>query len=134
MNHAPASVDDYIAGFPPDVQETLRRVRAAVRTAAPDAEERMSYRMPALFQHGVLVYYAAFKHHLGVYPPVRDEALRAEVAPYAGPKGNLQFSYGKPVPYDLIARIVASRLRDNLAEAGARRPVKSKVPAKRTVR
>lgn len=131
MTRVPGSVDEYIAGFPPEVQEILRRVRATVCAAAPEAEERISYRMPALVQGGVLVYYAAFKHHLGLYPPVEDEALRKKVARYAGPKGNLQFPYSEPIPYDLIGEIVESRLRANLARASARRPVKSKPRARR---
>jgi uncharacterized protein YdhG (YjbR/CyaY superfamily) len=128
MGPVPASIDEYIAAFPPEVQEILRRVRATVRAAAPQAEERISYRMPALFQNGVLVYYAGFKRHLGMYPPVEDEALQQKVTPYAGPKGNLQFPYREPIPYDLIARIVKSRLRANEAAARARRPAKSKAP------
>jgi uncharacterized protein YdhG (YjbR/CyaY superfamily) len=134
MSDVEKMVDEYIAGFPPDVQAILRRVRATVRAAAPQAEERISYRMPALFQDGVLVYYAAFKRHIGLYPPVQDAALRAEAEPYAGPKGNLQFPYSEPVPYDLVARIVKSRLRDNLARTSARRPAKSTDPAKRAAR
>jgi uncharacterized protein YdhG (YjbR/CyaY superfamily) len=134
VRDVPATVDEYIEAFPEEVRTILRRVREAVRTAAPQAEERISYRMPALFQHGVLVYYAAFKRHIGLYPPVKDEALRAEAAPYAGPKGNLQFPYSKPVPCDLIARIVESRLRANLAATSGRRAVKSKVSARRTAR
>lgn len=124
------TVDEYIDGVPVEIQEILRKVRAAVRAAAPEAEERISYGMPALFQHGVLVYYAAFKRHIGLYPPVRDEKLRAKVARYAGPKGNLQFPYAEPIPYDLIAQIVASRMRENLAKTSASRAAKS-VPAKR---
>ena len=134
MSDVPASVDAYIAGFPPEVQEILRRVRATVIAAAPEAEERISYRMPALFQDGVLVYYAAFKRHIGLYPPVEDEALRAQVARYAGPKGNLQFPYAEPIPYELIARIVESRLRDNRARTSATRPAKSRATAGRTAR
>jgi len=114
---APTTVDEYIRGFPAPVQEVLRAVRAAARTAAPQAEERLSYRMPALFQGGVLLYYGAFKHHLGLFPPVEDPALRQRAAPYAGPKGNLQFPYHAPMPMDLIVAIVASRLRAHEAKA-----------------
>ena len=108
-------VDDYILLFPANVQTILHKVRATVRKAAPAAEERISYRMPAFFQDGVLVYFAAFKKHIGLFPPVRDESLQATVAPYAGPKGNLQFPLDKPVPYTLIAKIVRARLKENRA-------------------
>ena len=107
------SIDAYIAGFPREVQAILKNVRATVRAAAPKAEERISYRMPAFFQDGVLVYFAAFKKHIGLYPPVRDAKLRASVARYAGPKGNLQFPLDEPIPYTLIRRIVKVRLREN---------------------
>ena len=95
------TVDEYIAASPPAVQALLREVRRVVRAAAPEAEECLSYRIPAFKQAGVVVYFAAFKGHIGLYPPIRgDAALTAAVAPYAGPKGNLQFPYGKPLPLD----------------------------------
>jgi uncharacterized protein YdhG (YjbR/CyaY superfamily) len=121
----PTTIDEYIAGFPADVQAVLRAVRATVRRAAPRAEERISYRMPAVFQNGVVVYFGAFKHHLGVFPPVRDRALRTRLAPFAGPKGNLQFPYDKPIPHALIAAVVRARLAENLGTR-AKRPAKSK--------
>lgn len=113
---APATIDDYIGSFPPAVQDILRAVRATARAAAPDAQERISYRMPALFQRGVLVYYGAFQHHIGLFPPVTDPALKARAAPYAGPKGNLRFPYAAPLPHALIHDIVATRLQANLAK------------------
>ena len=121
---APASVDEYIAAFPADIQAVLRSVRATVRAAAPDAEERISYRMPALFQHGrVVVYFAAFKQHIGLYPPVEDPEVCARVAPYAGPKGNLRFPYDQPMPHGLIAAVVETHLRGRPSTPGpARRP------------
>ncbi len=113
---SPATVDEYIASFSPEVQAVLQAVRQAIRAAAPQAEERISYRMPALFQRGAVVYYGAFKRHLGLYPPPVDEpGLRDRVAPYAGPKGNLQFPYREPLPLDLIAEVVRARLKANLA-------------------
>lgn len=120
MSTAPggaAAVDAYIAAFAPEVQAVLRAVRQAARAAAPQAEERISYRMPALFQRGAVVYYGAFKQHLGLYPPVvaSDAALLARVERYAGPKGNLQFCYADPLPLDLIADVVRARLQANLA-------------------
>lgn len=120
MNSGPATVDEYIRCFSPSIQAALRAVRATVRRAAPLAEERISYRMPALFQGGAVVYYGAFKSHLGMFPPVQDPALLARVAPYAGPKGNLQFPYSEPLPLELIAAVVHARLGSNAAKAAAR--------------
>ena len=110
----PKDIDEYIGGFQPDVQAILHRARETVRDAAPDAEERISYRMPAFFQGGVVVYFAAFKKHIGVYPPVADETLKPALARYAGPKGNLQFPLAEAIPYALIRRVVKARLRENL--------------------
>ena len=106
MNAAPATVDEYIGRFPPNIQAVLRTVRATVQQAAPQAEERISYGMPALFQNGAVVYFGAFKNHLGLFPPVEDPALLDRVAPYAGPKGNLRFPYSQPMPLSLITAIV----------------------------
>jgi uncharacterized protein YdhG (YjbR/CyaY superfamily) len=118
----PTTVDGYIAAFPPEVQRILQRVRQVVREAAPEAREVISYRMPALRQGGVLVYFAAFKNHIGLYPPVRgDAALEEAIAPYAGEKGNLRFPFDEPIPYDLIARIAALRLKQVLAKAVIKR-------------
>jgi len=125
MNAVPATVDEYIESFPPNIQAVLRAVRATVREAAPQAEERISYRMPALFQSGAVVYYGAFKSHLGLFPPVEDPALLAKVAEYAGPKGNLQFPYSRPMPHQLIAAVVQARVRSNAAKAAAK-PGRSK--------
>lgn len=119
---APESVEAYIATFAPPVREILGTLRQAVREAAPEAEERISYRMPALFQHGVLVYYAAFKRHIGLYPPVPEGPLRAQLARHAGPKGNLQFPLGEPLPLALIQAVVRARLAANLARAGLAAP------------
>ena len=122
---AACDVDAYIEQFPADVREILNAVRATVRAAAPEAEERISYRMPALFQDGAVVYFAAFKHHIGLYPPVADPAVRAKVARYAGPKGNLQFPYSEPIPHALIAAVVRARLAANRAKAAAKAAGKS---------
>ena len=91
------TVDDYIATFAPDVQVILQKIRQTVTAAAADAEETISYRIPAFKLKGTLVYFAAFKKHIGFYPPVRggDSLMRA-VKPYAGPKGNLQFHSESP--------------------------------------
>ena len=122
MAAPPADVDAYIASFPPDVQAVLQKVRATVRASAPDAHEVISYRMPALKQHGVLVYFAAFKHHIGFYPPIRGDArLEQAAARYAGEKGNLRFPLDEPIPYPLIGRLTTLRARQDRAAAQARR-------------
>ncbi len=109
----PPSVDAYIASSPPQVQPILEAIRMTVRKAAPTAEERISYRMPAYFLGGggVLVYFAAFKKHIGLYPPVHERSLKPLVARYAGPKGNLQFPLSEPIPHALITKIVKARVK-----------------------
>lgn len=115
-------IDEYIASFPPGVRAILRRIRATVAATAPDASEKISYRMPAFVQDGILIYFAAFKNHIGVFPPVSgDPRLERSLSRYKGPKGNLKFPLDEPVPYHLIKRIVALRLRQNVARAKARR-------------
>jgi uncharacterized protein YdhG (YjbR/CyaY superfamily) len=107
----PRTADEYVATFAPDIQTILNKIRQTVKAAVPEAEETISYGMPAFKLKGVLVYFAAFKKHIGLFPPVRgDESLMRAVRPYAGPKGNLQFPLGKPIPYALIRRIVKIRV------------------------
>lgn len=112
-----ASVDDYIDRADPQVRERLRAVRQAVRDAVPDATECISYQMPALRRARVFFCYAAFRRHLGVYPPVQDPALTAELARYRGPKGNLQFPLDEPLPCALIARVAQALARQYAAPA-----------------
>lgn len=119
---APTSIDEYIAGFSPEVQGLLSRVRQVVRKAAPQAQEVLSYRMPALKQNGILVYFAAFKSHIGLYPPVTgDPSIQKAIALYAGEKGNLRFPLDEPIPYDLIARITELRVKQDSAKAVGKR-------------
>jgi uncharacterized protein YdhG (YjbR/CyaY superfamily) len=114
-------VDEYIAGFPPKARAALRKVRGAVRKAAPDAEETISYRIPALRGNGILVFFAAFKNHIGMFPPVRgDKRLVAALTRYRGPKGNLRFPLTEPMPLALIARIVKLRVKQDREKAAAR--------------
>lgn len=118
----PKIIDGYISQFPADVQAILEKVRATIRQAAPEAKEVISYQMPALKQHGILVYFAAWKKHIGLYPPISgDKAIEKAVARYAGPKGNLQFPLDEPIPYDLIERIVKLRVKQDSARAEAKR-------------
>lgn len=116
----PKDVDEYIESFSIEVQAILRRVRETVRVAAPQAREVISYRMPALKQNGILVYFAAFKGHIGLYPPgTGDARLQKALAPYAGPKGNFRFPYDKPIPYELISRITQLRVKQDSAKPAA---------------
>lgn len=117
----PRTVDEYIAASLPEVQPLLKRIRKTVRAAAPQAEETISYGMPAFKQSGIVVYFAAFKKHIGLYPPVRgDRKLMRDAAAFAGDKGNLKFPLGKPVPYELIRRVVRHRLLAQQSKASAR--------------
>jgi uncharacterized protein YdhG (YjbR/CyaY superfamily) len=118
----PTTIDDYIAGFPPKVRTILKKIRATVASAAPEAEEVISYRIPAFKQHGILIYFAAFTSHIGVYPPISGDArLEKALARYTGPKGSLKFPLEEPIPYDLIRRIVTLRVKQNTTKAAARR-------------
>lgn len=119
-----ASIDEYIAAFPLDVQAILQKIRATIAKAVPKAQERISYRIPAFALDGDVIYFAAFKKHIGVYPPVRDARLKKEVARYAGPKGNLQFPLTQRIPYALIGRIAKARAKENAARAAVRRTKK----------
>lgn len=115
-------IDAYIASFTKPVQAKLRQVRRTIRAAAPKATEVISYRIPAYRQHGMLVYFAGFKNHIGLYPPVRgDAALAKAVAKYAGPKGNLKFPHDEPLPLPLIARIVRHQVKQDSARARAKK-------------
>jgi uncharacterized protein YdhG (YjbR/CyaY superfamily) len=118
----PKDVDSYIAGFPKEVRTLLTKVRRTIRAAAPKASEVMSYNIPAYRQHGILVYFAGFKAHVGLYPPVRgNAALAKSVAKYAGPKGNLKFPYDQPLPLALIGRIVRYKVKQDLARVAAKK-------------
>ena len=121
----PANFDEYAAAFPPEVQAALRQVREAVLKAAPEAIEIISYQMPAVRHHGILVYFAAFKRHIGFYPPIRGDArLEQAAAPYAGDKGNLRFPLDRPMPLGLIEQLTRLRVAQDRAKAvaGARKP------------
>lgn len=130
---APADIDGYIAEAPAKVRPILKKIRATIRKAAPGATEVISYRMPAFRGRGILLYFAAFKAHIGVFPPIRgDAALEKALAPYRGPKGNLQFPLAEPIPYDLIARIASLRMWQDAAGATKKKTAPAKKrPAKR---
>ena len=122
---APRTIDEYIAGFPPEIQQLLEQIRTTIRAAAPDAEEAISYQMPTFRLQGNLVHFAAFKNHIGFYPaPTGIEEFKAELSAYKGSKGAVQFPLDRPMPLDLIRRIVQFRVNENLAKAEAKRKKK----------
>jgi uncharacterized protein YdhG (YjbR/CyaY superfamily) len=113
----PASIDEYIASFPPNVQAILETIRMTIRNAAPEAQETISYNMPAFTMGGVVVYFAAFKKHIGFYPPVKADAkLEKAKSAYLGEKGNLRFPLDQPIPYALIESLVKARVKQMLSK------------------
>jgi uncharacterized protein YdhG (YjbR/CyaY superfamily) len=116
-----STIDEYIAAFPEDVQKVLQEVRSTIKAAAPEAEEKISYQMPAFTYKGNLVYFAAFKNHIGFYPiPSGIEEFKEDLAVYKQGKGSVQFPYDRPMPLDLITRIVKFRVRENINKAGGK--------------
>jgi uncharacterized protein YdhG (YjbR/CyaY superfamily) len=114
----PNNIDEYIASFSPEVQAILEKIRLTIRNAAPDARETISYNIPTYTLGGALVHFAAFKKHIGFYPPVRGDAkLEKAISAYAGEKGNLRFPLDQPIPYSLIERIVKLRVKQMLSKA-----------------
>jgi uncharacterized protein YdhG (YjbR/CyaY superfamily) len=112
VNQRFASVDDYIGSFPADVQAILEEVRRTIRRVVPSAGETISYQIPTITLEGIpLLYFAGWKHHVSLYPaPTGDEAFERELAPYRSAKSTVKFALGKPVPHNLIERLVALRL------------------------
>ncbi len=107
------TMDEYIASFPKTIQELLERMRHTIREAAPEAVETISYQMPTFKLNGNLVHFAAFKHHIGFYPtPSGIEAFKKELATYESSKGSVQFPMDKPIPLDLVKRIVEFRVKE----------------------
>ena len=122
MPTAPTTINEYIAGFPTDVQKILQKVRDTIRKAAPRAEETISYKMPTFNLDGRhLIYFAAYKKHIGVYPvPSGDEKFKEQIARYQAGKGTLQFPLDQPIPYTLIARIVKLRAKESRVQSAAK--------------
>ncbi|WP_149304550.1 iron chaperone [Pareuzebyella sediminis] len=118
----PDNVDGYISMFPDSVQRVLRKVRATVLEAAPQAEETISYGMPAFRYHGILVYFAGYANHIGFYAtPTGHKKFEKALANYKQGKGSVQFSLDKPIPYDLISEIVTFRVAENLEKKTKKR-------------
>jgi len=118
---APRTIAEYIAGFPSDVRERLVKIRMTIRKAAPEAEETINYQIPTFTLKGNLVHFAAFKNHIGFYPTSTGiEKFKNELSDYEGAKGSVKFPYDKPVPFDVISKIVKFRVKENLERAEAR--------------
>ncbi len=114
----PRSIDDYIVGFPPAVREALEILRGTIQEAAPGATEAIKYGMPCFVLHGNLVYFAAFKRHIGLYSvPVDEPEFRAELVPYVQGKGSVQFPLNQPLPLDLITRLITFRVKAHRQKA-----------------
>ena len=109
------NIDEYIAGFPQDVQQVLEKIRATIRKAAPDAKEAINYGIPTFTLNGNLVHFAAFKNHIGFYPaPSGIEQFKDELSAYELAKGSVQFPLDQKIPYGLITKIVKFRVKENL--------------------
>ena len=117
----PSTIDEYIAAAPREVQPILRRVRATIHKAAPEATEAMKYRLPTFVLGGNLVHFGAFKNHIGFYPtPSGTAKFKRELSVYEGAKGSIRFPLDQPIPYDLITRIVEFRVKETLEKAAAK--------------
>lgn len=109
------TVDEYISQFPEDVRHILVKIRAVIKETAPEAVEKISYQMPGFFLRGILVWFGVHKHHIGFYPTGSGiEAFKEELSAYKGTKGSVHFPLDKPVPYELISKIVKFRVAENL--------------------
>jgi len=119
----PNNIDDYIAGFPKDTQKILEQIRATIKKAAPDAEETISYAIPAFTLKGqYLIYFAGYKNHIALYPAPRGyEEFKKELSVYKGGKGTVQFPLEKPMPLNLITKIVKFRIKNNLEKAAKKK-------------
>lgn len=122
----PANVNEYIAFFPIEVQQLLNDFRKTIKAAAPNAEEVISYQMPAFKYHGMLVYFAAWKTHIGFYPAGAIKSFKKELSVYEVSKGTVKFPLDKPVPFSLVSKIVKFRVKENEAKAAVKRSVKTK--------
>ena len=110
------TIDEYIAAYPKDVQIVLEELRQAIKEAAPEAEETISYQMPAFKQNGILVWFAAFKNHIGFFPKISAiEAFKDQLSSYQTSKGTIQFPINQPIPFGLVKEIVRFRVKENLA-------------------
>ena len=111
------TIDEYIAAAPEDIQATLQKLRRVIQEAAPDAREVISYSMPAFKQNGILVYFAAFRKHIGFFPTASGvAAFKKELAAYETTKGTVRFPLDQPIPFELVTKIVKFRVQENLSK------------------
>jgi uncharacterized protein YdhG (YjbR/CyaY superfamily) len=111
-------IDQYISGFPEEIQEILQRMREAIRQAAPEAEETISYGIPTFKLNGNLVHFAGYQNHIGFYPGTSGiQAFAKEFKGLKQAKGSVQFPLDKPIPYALIKRVVKFRVKENTGKA-----------------
>ncbi|MBI5848932.1 MAG: DUF1801 domain-containing protein [Nitrospirae bacterium] len=121
----PKSIDEYIAGFPEDVQGILRKTQSTIRSAAPDAEEAVKYGIPTFVLNGNLVHFGGFQKHIGFYPtPSGIEEFKDELSVYKSAKGSVQFPLDQPIPYSLIRKIVAFRVKEVGKKAAGKKKCK----------
>jgi uncharacterized protein YdhG (YjbR/CyaY superfamily) len=114
----PETIHEYITGYPQPVKERLQKIHYLVKKAAPEAEEKISYGMPAFTLHGMLLYFAAHTKHIGLYPfTTAIQAFREELLPYKTAKGSIQFQHDKPLPLKLISQIIEFRVAENRMKA-----------------
>ena len=112
------NIDEYISGFPEDIQEILQKLRQVIQKSAPEAQEVISYSMPAFKQNGILVYFAAFKEHIGFFTTSSGvTAFKKELEAYSTSKGTIRFPLDKPIPFPLVEKIVKFRVAENLKKA-----------------
>lgn len=118
---SPTTIDEYIAGYPPEVQVILKKVRATIKAAAPDAVEAIKYQIPTFVLNGNLVSFAAYKQHIGLYPiPAGTQKFQKAIAVYRAAKSTLRFPLDEPIPYDLISQLAKYLVKENAARAKAR--------------
>lgn len=123
----PENVDAYIAGFPKDVQLLLQQIRNTIQKAAPDALEKISYGMPAYYCEGMLAYFAAHTHHIGFYPYASAiNAFSKDIEKYTHSKGTVQFPFGKPIPVQLLSRMIKFRVKENMEKKIRKKQIKKK--------
>jgi len=113
------TIDEYIATFPESIQDILQQIRQTIKESAPQAREAISYRIPTFKLHGNLVHFAAFKNHIGFFPTSSGvDAFQKELSGYETSKGTIRFPLDKPIPFDLIRKIVKFRVKENLERKG----------------
>lgn len=112
------TIEEYISGYPPEIQEKMQALRKAINEAAPDSKEKISWGMPTFYLNGNLVHFAAHKNHIGFYPGLSGvEAFQEEGKEFIGTKSTFRFPYDKPIPLDLVMRVVQFRVAESIRDA-----------------